>query len=67
MTVKSYLGRYQPSQPAGPDDLAAMRRAVWQQQGVAVIPITEIRDDWTRQTIINEANRLYGRRREVAR
>jgi hypothetical protein len=22
----------------------------------------EVRDDWTRQALINEANRLYGRR-----
>jgi hypothetical protein len=44
------------------DDLSAMRRAAWRQQGVVVLRPEDIRDDWTRQALINEANRLYGRR-----
>jgi hypothetical protein len=39
-----------------------MRRRAWLEQGVAVLPLDAIRDDWTRQAIINEAIRLYGRR-----
>ena len=39
-----------------------MRRAVWRHQGVVVLRLEDIRDDWTRQPLINEANRLYGRR-----
>jgi hypothetical protein len=44
------------------EDLLAMRRAAWRQQGVAVLRPEDVRDDWTREVLINEANRLYGRR-----
>ena len=44
------------------DDLLAMRRAAWRSQGVVVLRPEDIRDDWTRQALINEATRLYGRR-----
>lgn len=43
-------------------DLLTIRRAAWRQQGVVVLRPEEVRDDWTRQALINEANRLYGRR-----
>jgi AAA domain/Primase C terminal 2 (PriCT-2)/Bifunctional DNA primase/polymerase, N-terminal len=43
-------------------DLVTMRRAAWRHQGVVVLRPEEVRDDWTRQALINEANRLYGRR-----
>ena len=39
-----------------------MRRAAWRQQGVIMLRPEEVRDDWTRQALINEANRLYGHR-----
>jgi hypothetical protein len=39
-----------------------MRRAAWRTQGVVVLRPEDIRDDWTRQALINEANRLYGQR-----
>jgi hypothetical protein len=39
-----------------------MRRAAWRHQGVVVLRPEEVRDDWARQALINEANRLYGRR-----
>jgi hypothetical protein len=44
-----------------------MRRAAWRQQGVIMLRPEEVRDDWTRQALINEANRLYGRRLGDAR
>jgi hypothetical protein len=47
--------------PSG-DDLLDMRRAAWRKQGVIMLRPEEVRDDWTRQALINEANRLYGRR-----
>jgi hypothetical protein len=37
-----------------------MRQAAWRSQGVAVLRPEDIRDDWTRQALINEVNRLYG-------
>jgi hypothetical protein len=44
------------------DDLLTMRRAAWRHQGVIMLRPEDVRDDWTRQALINEANRLYGRR-----
>jgi hypothetical protein len=44
-----------------------MRRAAWRQQGVVVLRLEDVRDDRTRQVLINEANRLYGRRPGGAR
>jgi len=40
----------------------AMRRAAWRKQGIVVIRPADIRDAWTRQALVNEATRLYGRR-----
>lgn len=37
-------------------------REAWQSYGLAVFDLNDIPDDWTRQAIENEANRLYGRR-----
>jgi hypothetical protein len=39
-----------------------MRRAAWRTQGVVVLRPEDVRDDWIRQALINEANPLYGRR-----
>ena len=39
-----------------------MRSAAWHHQGVVVLRPEDIHDDWTRQALINEANRLYGGR-----
>ena len=44
-----------------------MRQAAWRTQGVVVLRPEDVRDDWTRQALINEANRLYGRRQRGAR
>ena len=46
-------------------ELFAMRRAAWRKQGIVVIRPADVRDEWTRQALVNEATRLYGRR-EVA-
>jgi hypothetical protein len=60
---RSCLARGQPRTAPGDEDLLAMRRAAWRQQGVVVLRPEDVRDDWTRQALINEANRLYGGRR----
>ena len=49
------------------EDLLAMRRAAWRTQGVVVLRPEDVRDDWTRRALINEANRLYGQRPGGAR
>jgi hypothetical protein len=59
---RSCLARAQPRSAPSDEDLLAMRRAAWRQQGVVVLRPEDVRDDWTRQALMNEANRLYGRR-----
>jgi hypothetical protein len=59
---RSCLARAQARVAPSEEDLLAMRRAAWRTQGVTMLRPEEIRDDWTRQALINEANRLYGRR-----
>jgi hypothetical protein len=59
---RSSLARSAACGPAPEAELVAMRRAAWRHQGVVVLRPEEVRDDWTRQALINEANRLYGRR-----
>ena len=64
---RSCLARAQPRTAPSDEDLLAMRRAAWRSQGVVVLRPQDARDDWTRQALINEANRLYGRRPEGRR
>jgi hypothetical protein len=64
---RSCLAHAQARTALSEDDLLAMRRAAWRTQGVAVLRPDDVRDDWTRQALINEANRLYGRRPGGAR
>jgi hypothetical protein len=59
---RSCLARAQAHTPPSNEDLLAMRRAAWRQQGVIMLRLDDVRDDWTRQALINEANRLYGHR-----
>lgn len=51
--------------PPTEQELFAMRRAAWRRQGIVVIRLADVRDDWTRQALVNEATRLYGQR-EIA-
>jgi hypothetical protein len=50
-----------------PLELQGMRESAWQKQGVAVLQPDDIGDPWSRQAIVNEAERRYGRRRESGR
>ena len=54
------LGRLRS--PTTDVELAAMRAAAWHRHGVAAIPVDDVADPWLRQAILNEANRLWGRR-----
>jgi hypothetical protein len=58
----SSLARWAARSPSPEAELVAMRRAAWRTQGVVVLRPEDVRDDWTRQALVNEANRLYGRR-----
>jgi hypothetical protein len=66
-SYRSCLARSQPRAAPSDEDLQAMRRAAWRTQGVVVLRPEDVRDDWTRQALINEANRQYGRRPGGAR
>ena len=59
---RSSLARAQARTAPTDEDLLALRRAAWRQQGVIMLRPEDVRDDWTRQALVNEANRLYGRR-----
>ena len=62
LQATAHAWRAQPRTAHSDDDLLAMRQAAWRTQGVVVLRPEDVRDDWTRQALINEANRLYGRR-----
>jgi hypothetical protein len=63
--VRASLDRHLPRSLPTEEELFAMRRAAWRQQGIVVIRLADVRDEIIRQAIVNEATRLYGRR-EVA-
>jgi hypothetical protein len=59
--MRSSLSRHQPRTPTDETEIRALRRKAWLEQEIAVLPLAEIRDDWTRQAVKNEATRLYGK------
>jgi hypothetical protein len=59
---RSCLARAQGRTGPTDDELLAMRRAAWRKQGVIMLRPDDVQDEWTRQALINEAERLYGRR-----
>lgn len=59
--TRGSLERHLPRSATTEDELFL----AWRKQGMVVIAPDDIRDDWTRQALVNEAIRLYGRR-EVA-
>lgn len=61
--LRSSLSRRQPRPPTETERLRRMRAAAWQGQGVVVIRPEDVEDDWIRQAIVNEADRLYGKRK----
>jgi hypothetical protein len=63
--VPRSLERHLPRPAPTEDELFAMRRTAWRQQGIVVIRLADVRDDIIRQALVNEATRLYGQR-EVA-
>ena len=64
---RSCLARAQGRTAPSDEDLLAMRRAAWRTQGVIMLRTEEVRDGWTRQALINEANPLYRRQPGGAR
>lgn len=66
-SIPCALGRLAPVTPASQDELRAMRAAAWHKQGVVVVPLDDIYDDWDRQFLTCIANRLYGARTATTR
>ena len=62
VSIPCALGRLAPASPASSDELRAMRAAAWHKQGIVVIPLDEIYDDWDRRFLTGIATRLYGAR-----
>ena len=64
--VRSCLARIVPTNPTTPEGLETLRQRAWAEQGIVVLNVHEIGDDWLRQAITNEANRRWGRRMKGA-
>lgn len=60
--VRSCLDRIVPSGPTSAASLEALRQRAWAEQGVVVLNVEEIGDDWLRQAVKNEATKRWGRR-----
>ena len=61
-SIPCALGRLAPASPASTDELRAMRAAAWHKQGIVVVPLDEIFDDWDRAFLSGIATKLYGAR-----
>lgn len=59
------LGRLAPQSAASSEELRAMRAAAWHKQGVVVVPLDDIFDDWDKAFLTCMATRLYGARTEA--
>ena len=67
VSIPCALGRLAPASPASSDELRAMRAAAWHKQGIVVVPLDEIFDDWDRAILSGIATKLYGARTAASR
>ncbi len=61
-SIPCALGRLAPASPASTDELRAMRAAAWHKQGIVVVPLADIYDEWDRAFLSGIASKLYGTR-----
>ncbi len=66
-SIPCALGRLAPQSPASSDELRAMRAAAWHKQGIVVVPLDEIFDEWDRAFLSGIATKLYGARTLASR
>ena len=66
-SIPCALSRLAPQSPASSDELRAMRAAAWHKQGIVVVPLADIFDDWDRAFLTSLATRLYGARTTATR
>lgn len=62
--IRTSLQSRLPRTATGEDELHALRRKAWQEQGIAMLPVQDISDEWLRRAIESEATRRYGRRKD---
>ena len=67
VSIPCALGRLAPASPANAEELRAMRAAAWHKQGIVVVPLDEIFDDWDRAFLSGIATKLYGARTVASR
>ena len=60
--IRSSLSKHLPQPATAPEELRQMAMRAWRLQGIAMLKPDQIADPWVRQTVINEAERLYGAR-----
>ncbi|QDQ24950.1 hypothetical protein FNU76_00520 [Chitinimonas arctica] len=61
--VRSSLANHAATGPAGDAELKQLRAAAWHKQGVLVVRLDDVRDDWDRLHLSNIATELYGQRK----
>ena len=61
-SIPCALGRLAPASPASSDELRAMRAAAWHKQGIVVVPLEDVYDEWDRAFLSGIATKLYGAR-----
>ncbi len=66
-SIPCALGRQAQASPASSDELRAMRAAAWHKQGIVVVPLDEIFDEWDRAFLSGIASKLYGARTVASR
>ena len=62
VSIPCALGRLASPSPASTDELRAMRAAAWHKQGIVVVPLEDIYDEWDRRFLTGIATKLYGAR-----
>ena len=67
VSIPCALGRLAPASPASNDELRAMRAAAWHKQGIVVVPLEDIYDEWDRAFLSGIATKLYGARTVASR
>ncbi len=60
--VRSTLARFIARAPRSTEEIEALRRRAWIEQGVVVLEPDELADDWLRQALTNEAAKRWGGR-----
>ena len=66
-SIPCALGRLAPASPTSTDELRAMRAAAWHKQGIVVVPLEDIYDEWDRAFLSGIATKLYGARTVASR